>query len=210
MQESPYSASHKGLRNALGRFQLQAGATDYSDRAAVLSLQARGATLELLLRHHLLAENRFFLAPLRQRDEAAALHDLTDHERLEGLQGRVFSALAALDGSQGAAEGHSFYLLVTEFHSAYLAHILHEERVTEARLFACFTAEEVARFSADLVAEVEFPVLLGSLVNIIPAQPPVEGRALLARLKAAPFYGQLVEALRAEIGAAALGALIDG
>lgn len=205
MHESPYAASHKGLRNALGRFQLQAGSTDYSRPDAVAALRARGATLELLLTHHLLAENRFFLAPLRQRDEAAAAHDLQDHERLEGLQRRMFAALAR---AADAAAGHELYLLVTEFHSAYLAHILHEERVTEARLFACFTEEEVARFSAELVAAVELPVLLASLQYIVPAQPEAESRALLARLRGAPFYPQLLDALRAELGAEALDALL--
>lgn len=208
MPESPYAASHKGLRHALGRFQLQAGATDYAEPHAVRSLRARGAELELLLGHHLLAENRFFLAPLRARDEAAAEHDLAEHERLESLQGRMFAALASLATSSDPAQGRDFYLLVTEFHARYLEHILHEERVTEPRLFALFTEDEVARFSADLVAAVELPVLIASLKHIVPAQPLVEGRALLARLRGAPFFPQLLEALRSELDPDALDALL--
>jgi hypothetical protein len=208
MPESPYAASHKGLRNALGRFQLQAGATDYADPEAVGALRARGAELELLLGHHLLAENRFFLAPLRTRDEAAAEHDLAEHERLEEQQGRMFAALARLDSAEGAAQGRDFYLCVTEFHASYLAHILHEERVTEARLFALFTQDELARFSADLVASAELRVLIASLKYIVPAQPIEEGRALLARLRGAPFYLQLLDALRSELDADELDSLL--
>lgn len=208
MPESPYAASHKGLRNALGRFQLQAGAADYADPASVAALRQRGAEVELLLTHHLLAENRFFLAPLRARDEAGARHDLDEHERLEELQGRMFAALAGLDPSAGPAQGRALYLLVTEFHASYLQHILHEERVTEPLLFARFTEDEVARFSADLVAAVELPVLVASLRYILPAQPVPESRALLARLRGAPFYPLVVEALRADLDADALDALL--
>lgn len=197
MHESPYAASHKGLRNALGRFQLLAGSTDYGDRDALAALKAKGAELELLLTHHLVNEDRFFLAPLLTRDEGVARHDLDDHQRLEALQGRMLSALARLDGSQSAEEHHAFYLLVTEFHSSYLAHILHEERVTEPALFSRFTEEEVAGFSAELVKVVEQPVLVASLKYILPALPPAERRALLARLEGAPFYQQLL----AEVGA---------
>lgn len=206
MAQSPYAASHKGLRHALGRFQLQAGATDYADARAVAALRARGAKLELLLTHHLAAENRYFLGPLRTRDPAGAAHDLADHERLEALQGRMFAELAGLPASGDSAR--AFYLLVTEFHASYLLHILHEERVTEPLLFARFTEDEVAGFSAALVAAVELPVLLASLENIVPAQPVGESRALLASLRQAPFYPQLVDALRAELDAEALDALL--
>ncbi|MBK8256492.1 MAG: hemerythrin domain-containing protein [Polyangiaceae bacterium] len=208
MVDSPYAASHKGLRNALGRFQLQAGATDYTDPGSVASLRARGAKLEMLLTHHLAAENRYFLDPLRKRDAAGAEHDLAEHERLEVLQRKMFSMLASLHTSDEPARGRDFYLLVTEFHASYLQHILHEERVTEPLLFARFTEEEVARFSQDLVAAVELPVLLASLEYIVPAQPVAESRALLARLREAPFYPQLINALRAELDADALAALL--
>jgi hypothetical protein len=208
MPESPYSASHKGLRNALGRFQLQAGCTEYGDPRSVAALRARGAKLELLLTHHLAAENRFFLAPLRTRDAAGAEHDLAAHERLEVLQGRMFSTLASIDRSEDPERGRAFYLLVTEFHASYLQHILDEERVTEPLLFALFTEDEVARFSQELVAAVELPVLLASLEYIIPAQPVAESRALIARLREAPFFAQLVDALRAELDAEALDALL--
>lgn len=208
MPESPYSASHKGLRNALGRFQLQAGCTDYADPRSVAALRARGAKLELLLTHHLAAENRYFLTPLRARDAAGAEHDLDEHQRLEALQGRMFSALAGLDSSDDPDRGRAFYLLVTEFHASYLQHILYEERVTEPLLFARFTEQEVARFSQELVAAVELPVLLASLEYIIPAQPVAESRALLARLREAPFFAQLIEALRAELDAEALDVLL--
>lgn len=208
MPDSPYAASHKGLRHALGRFQLQAGATDFADPRSVAALRARGAKLELLLTHHLAAENRYFLEPLRTRDAAGAAHDFAEHERLEVLQGRVFSALASLDTDDDPARGRAFYLLVTEFHASYLQHILHEERVTEPLLFARFTEDEVARFSQELIAAVELPVLLASLEYIVPAQPVAESRALLARLRDAPFFPQLVDALRAELDADALDALL--
>jgi hypothetical protein len=136
MPDSPYAASHEGLRHALGRFQLQAGATDFSDPRSVAALRARGAKLELLLTHHLAAENRSFLEPLRLRDAAGAAHDVAEHERLEVLQGQVFSALASPDTDDDPARGPAFYLLVTGFHASSLQPILHEERVTEPLLFA--------------------------------------------------------------------------
>jgi hypothetical protein len=85
-RESPYAASHKGLRHALGQFQLLAGRTRHDDPDELAALKARGAELSLLLEHHLLAEERYFLAPLRTRAEAAALHDIDDHARIEPRQ----------------------------------------------------------------------------------------------------------------------------
>ena len=95
-----------------------------------------------------------YLEPLRARAEAAALHDVEDHERLEPLQAAWVGRLARLDVTTPAAEAHAFYLAVSEFHSAYLAHILHEERVTERAMFQHFThsvgVANIARFAPQL------------------------------------------------------------
>jgi len=206
-RESPYAASHKGLRNALGRFQVQAGSTRYDDATELARLKARGAELAMLLAHHLVNENRFYLEPLRARAEAAALHDLADHERLEVLQAAWVARLAELDVRTTSAEGHAFYLLVSEFHAAYLAHILHEERVTERVMFERFTDEEIGRMSAAIVEHVELPVLIASLRYIIPAQPLDERRALIARLRGAPFYPEVLAALASDMSATELAEL---
>lgn len=208
-RESPYATSHKGLRNALARFQLLAGSTRYDDPGELGFLQERGAELALLLTHHLENEDRFFLAPLRARAEAEAVHDLREHQQLEPLQRAMLDALAGLDTRTTAEQGHAFYLTVTEFHAKYLAHILHEERVTERVLFARFTEVEVAQFTADLVKAVELPVLVASLRYILPAQPLHESRALLARLREAPFYAAVLAAVRTELNEAAYEALVS-
>lgn len=206
-RESPYAASHKGLRHALGRFQLQAGRTRHDDPDELAALKASGAELSLLLEHHLLAEERYFLAPLRTRAEAAALHDIDDHARIEPQQRALMDTLARLDGSSAAAM-HAFYLQVSEFHSLYLAHILHEERVTEPTMFAHFSESEVAGFTAALAREVELPVLLASLRMLIPALPLHEARDLLERLRAAPIFDEVTRMLSAELEPATLQALL--
>lgn len=203
---SPYATSHKGLRHAIAAFQLLAGRTRPGHPEDLAQLRERGAELELLLTHHLEAEERFFLAPLRARDPAAAEHDLREHRELEQVQAALFEALAGLDG--GPAQVHGFYLQVTDFHARYLAHILHEERETEAAMFARFTEEEVAGFSAGIMANVELPVLAASLCHILPAQSDEESRALLALLRPAPFYGEVLGFLRERLGAEAVDRLL--
>lgn len=203
-RESPYAVPHKGLRNALGRFQALAGSTQYDDAAELERLKAAGAELAMLLTHHLVNENRYYLEPLRARAEAAALHDLRDHERLEPLQAAWVEQLARLDQATPAAEAHAFYLAVSAFHSAYLAHILHEERVTERVMFQHFTDEEVAGMSAAIFANVEVPVLVASLRYIIPALPLGERRAMLDRVRSAPFFPDVVAALAGELTPVAL------
>jgi hypothetical protein len=198
-RESPYATSHKGLRNAIGRFQFLAGRTRYDDAAELAELKSRGAELALLLTHHLVNEDRFFLSPLRSRAEAEALHDLHDHAQLEPVQAAMIEALRKLHVGTTAAEGHAFYLQVTEFHSRYLAHILHEERVTEGVLFDRFTEAEVAQMTADLMKAVELPVLIASLRYILPAQPLHESQALLARLREAPFFADVLAAVKSEM-----------
>jgi hypothetical protein len=109
------------------------------------------------------------------------------------------AALARLDGSSAAAM-HAFYLDVSEFHSLDLAHILHEERVTEPTMFAHFSESEVAEFTAALAREVELPVLLASLRTLIPALPQHEARDLLERLRAAPIFDEVMRMLGDELG----------
>ncbi|MEZ4392432.1 MAG: hemerythrin domain-containing protein [Polyangiales bacterium] len=205
-RESPYATSHKGLRHAIARFQLLAGRTRYDRPDDVALLRERGDELALLLTHHLEAEERFFLTPLRARHPAAAEHDLHEHEQLEQVQAAWVDALARLDGSP--EQGRHFYLQVTDFHARYLAHILHEERVTESAMFACFTNDEVAEFSSGILASVELPVLVASLRYIVPAQSDDESRALLERLRPAPFFGDVVAALREDLGDEALARLL--
>lgn len=203
-RESPYAVPHKGLRNALGRFQALAGSTQFDDAAELERLKAAGAELAMLLTHHLVNENRYYLEPLRARAEAAALHDVEDHERLEPLQAAWVGRLARLDVTTPAAEAHAFYLAVSEFHSAYLGHILHEERVTERVMFEHFTDDEVAGMSAAIFANVEVPVLVASLRYIIPALPLGERRAMLDRVRSAPFFPDVVAALASELTPVAL------
>ena len=63
-----------------------------------------------------------------------------------------------------------------------------------------FRSEEVAEFSAGILRTVDLPVLVASLRYIVPAQPEAESRALLARIGEAPFFGQVVAALREDLG----------
>jgi hypothetical protein len=173
-------------------------------------LVARGRELAMLLHHHRLAEERWFLAPLRTRDEAAAARDLAEHQQLEeGLRAWT-DALDRLDGRGTAADGHAFYLQVSDFHARYLAHVLHEERDTEPAMFARFSDEEVAGFTTSLLQAVELPVLVASLRHIVPAQSDAESRALLASLRGAPFFDDVRAALRDELGEAGLARLLDG
>lgn len=206
-----YAASHKGLRNILGRFSLLAGRTDFGDPADVAQLKALGAEMFMLLTHHLHTENDHLLALLEQRVPGASQHDLQDHEELEVIQNEVAARLQALDGTQSAAEGHAFYLAFTAFQGRYLGHIHHEEVVTEELLLANFTEQELIDNSGRIVQSVEFPVLLASLKYIVPAQSRAENRELFDQLKAnapAEAVHAIVEAVRPMMEPAELEALI--
>lgn len=210
-KEKSYAASHKGLRNAIAQFALRAGKTDYANVRSVEFLKELGKELFFLLTHHLHTENEDFLQPLERKVPGASQHDLEDHERLEVLQGQIEYALLQLDGSQTDHEGHAFYLAFTDFQSHYLAHILHEELVTEELLLANFSAEELQENSARIMKKVGFDVLLLSLKYIIPAQKETENLLVLRRLKenAPPeAYRQVLEIVQPEMNTEEFEALV--
>ncbi len=182
-KEKSYAASHKGLRNILAKFSLLAGKTNYSDIKQVEELKKLGENMFFLLTHHLHTENDDLLKPLEKKVPGSSKHDLDDHKRLEKIQTDIAIQLSKLDGTQDEETGHSFYLSFTNFQSQYLAHILHEELVTEPLLLANFTGEELKENSMRIMQKVEFPVLLLSLKYIIPAQTENENLKILRAFK---------------------------
>jgi len=179
-----YSTPHKGLRNILGQFSNLAGQTDYSDIAQVDALKAMGKEMFAMLDDHVHIEDEILLKALDSRAENASEHDHRDHEEIEKLQAALQQRLEALDGNQDPDAGHEFYLTFTEFHSRYLAHIHHEESVTEKQLWRHFTDEELLGIRMQVLKQVPPSLTLTWWKYIIPAQNEAENVRFLSGVRA--------------------------
>lgn len=179
-----YSAPHKGLRLALGNFSTLAGKLEFSDPLALQELKTAGKELFDMLSKHTITENNYVLKALSIKVPEAAAFDMHEHEELEEKQSKLEKKLLALNGSESTDEQHDFYLSVTDFHSAYLSHILHEEQVSERLMQHHFTDEELMALRADFIKAMDFNMLLLFMKYIVPAQTITENVMQLTGMKA--------------------------
>lgn len=193
MRERPWAAPHKALRHVLGLFQAAAGATDYGQPGDVARLKRLGGELFELLYSHATSENAHLLAALD-----AILHELE-------------ARLARLDGTQSEEVGYQLYLAFSGFHARYLAHILHEERVTQPAMTAVYSDDELRAQRERTMQAVDFRVILLFLKYAVPAQPDGENAPLLSAFKAgapAQAFEAVVGALRETMPPARLEAML--
>ena len=197
-----FSAPHKGLRSILSRFSFLAGKTNYHDPHQVELLQNLGKEMFTLLNNHVHTENEYVLKPLEQKSKGASAHDLHDHEELEKVQDRLEDAMNSLDGSQNPDQGYRFYLEFTDFHSMYLAHIYHEETVTEKLLQENYTDIELNLRRMETMGRMPFDILLLWFKYIIPAMNETESLTIFTQFREnAPrdVFEFVLEGIKSEI-----------
>jgi len=179
-----FALPHKGLRNALSQFSLEAGRTSYHDPEQLNELKTLGHALFTMLNEHMHTENEHTLKSLEERAPGSSAHDLSDHEELEPQQNSLEQMLIGFTGKEDPDTIHEFYLEFTKFHSRYLEHILYEEQVTEKLIQANFTDEELIEHRQEVMKRMDFHVLLLFLKYVIPAQSMEENVAVLSGFKA--------------------------
>jgi hypothetical protein len=211
MPERPWAAPHKALRHVLNLFEARAGSTDYAQAEDVAQLKRLGGEMFELLYSHAHSENEHLLAALDARDPGASAHDRADHVELERTVRALETQLSRFDCTQGEEDGYRFYLAFTEFHSRYLAHILHEERVTQPALLRVYSDDELRAQRERTMQAVDFRIILLFLKYAVPAQPDGENALLLASVKAgapAAAFEQIIAGLRETMPPARLQALL--
>ncbi len=179
-----YSAPHKGLRLALSNFSTLAGKLEFSDPESLKQLKNTGRELFDMLSGHTITENEYVLKALATKVPEAAAFDIHEHEELEEKQTKLEERMNALTGFESSDEQHEFYLLISDFHSTYLSHILHEEQVSERLMQHHFTDEELVAIRADFIKAMDFNKLLLFMKHIAAAQTLTENMHQLNGMKA--------------------------
>ena len=195
---------HKGIRNFLAQLSLQAGFTDYADRAAVEALKQRFEEICVLLEEHAASENNFILPALEARVPGSAAHDEADHEELHQLQDSLLAQLNHIldsnhTGQEARQLGYAFYQGLSRLHAGHLEHMLEEETVTQVLMWQHFTDEEMMQIHGQVIRSIAPPVMLAWMKYILPAQTPDERLQLLGGMQAsapAPFFRQVLGVAR--------------
>lgn len=199
-----YDVPHKGLRNALSQLSLLAGKTDYTNPEQVEQLYLLGTDVFMLLTTHATDEDQITLAQLEKKIPGSSQHDKEEHEvihqqqlKLETLLSDIYNGSAS--GNDVCVAGSEFYLSFSEFHSAYLAHMAEEERVTQMHLWECFTDVELAEQRKMIMRKNTPDTLLTWFKFVLPAQSHAERASLLTGFKMAaptPFFNTAMESIR--------------
>ena len=196
---------HKGLRNALSQLCLLAGKTHFGTPSEVLKLQALGKEVFHLLEDHTHTEDNFILAPLEAKIPGSTSHETEDHVLITKEEIGLKNRLMAYDGNQTEEDGHDFYLQLTEFHSRYLEHIAHEDRVTEPMMQENFTDEELIGHQVVIMQQMDFNTLLLWFKFIVPARRMEENSQVLTAFKAnapAAAFDEVAQQIREVLPAA--------
>jgi hypothetical protein len=190
-----FDVPHKGLRNALSQFSLQAGNTHYQDAAAVAALHQFGQQVFSLLSIHAHDENNVTLNHLEERLPGAAHHNMDDHEVLEAKQQLLEDALDAMlqssqQGKDISADGAAFYSNLNDYHALYLQHMAEEEKDTQPLLWQYFTDEELLQHRKQIMANNPPQTLFTWFRFVMPAQSHIERVSLLKgfKLNAPPAF----------------------
>lgn len=197
-----FDAPHKGLRNVMGKFSLDLGSTDFSDKKQLEKLKELAEDMFTLLNDHVATENEHTLKHLEERAPGASAHDREDHERLEKVQDQLEKQIRDLTGEETDDQMHELYLSFSSFHSQYLEHIYEEETVTEKLLQEHFTDEELMQHRVQVMQKIKPDVLLLWLKYTVPAQRDGEITKMLTAFKtgaARELYDKLKEMLKGEL-----------
>jgi hypothetical protein len=181
-------AAHKGIRNALSQWSLQAGATDYTNMDEVAELRLRTATILAMLEEHAHSENTLILPLLDGKVPAGAVHDAEDHEAMDAQQNSLLQLLdriqqEARSPHEAAALGHQFYQDLSLIHAAHLQHMIEEERGSQVLLWEHYSDDELRQVHAKILQKLD-PALRGHWMEyIVPALNKPEREKLVTAQK---------------------------
>lgn len=170
---------HKALRSIISKFTHMAGTIDYANQHEVADLQKLGAEMFGMLKHHAHTEEIYTFKNIEQKRPGATKFEHDDHERIEEIQNKLEAGL-----TRGPQNAHDYYLEVSNFQSIYLAHIFHEESVTEQLLWELFTDEELIAERVEIIKNMEPSALMTWFKHGIPASTHAESVGMLNGFKA--------------------------
>jgi len=205
-----YANIHRGLRNLITHFSLQAGAVDWTDEAAVAQLAAKWEDVKMVLDAHHKHEEQH-IHPLLARiipgghrgleadhvAQHAVLADLDTH--FQGLRD------GAVQAEKRSQVGLEFYRGLNLFYAGYLQHLYREESEAQRALdLLCLPQETGAALQA-ILSSMPMDELLLTIDFLFPALTLAEGLGLMAAMKAtAPpqVFAVLAERVRKARGEA--------
>ena len=203
---------HKGLRNALAKFAILAGKTNYESLESVRNLQTLGTEVFHLLKDHNKTENEFILKPLEEKLPRSTDHFKNDHKEIDAWERNLETILFSLNGQQRNDGGHSFYVDFCNFQSHYLAHINEEDITLEHLMQSNFSDEELMQHQIAIMQQMPFETLLLWFKYIVPARRAEENAQVLRGFKSnAPIeaFNQVIAVIKDEISAEELQQILD-
>ncbi len=185
-----YEVPHKAIRNALSRFSLLAGSTDYNDKTELDKLNEIAEDVFRILDSHARHENNVLLNHLEKKVSGSSVHDIEDHERIESEMQKLKEALNELYKRAGKGEdlrypGNDFYIQLSDFHAQYLQHMLEEERETQALMWKNFTDEELLKMDTEIRSNIPPDDMLLMAKYMFPAFSNKSRIEMLNSIKAA-------------------------
>lgn len=187
---SVIETAHRGIRNALSQLSLLAGATDYTDRAAVALLKTQTQEVMAMLEEHANTENTLILPLLDGKAPVGAIHDEAEHAEMHHQQEallHLLHQLAAPDCTPEAARvlGRQFYQDLSLIHAAHLNHMIEEERGSQVMIWEHYSDDDLRQVQGKVLQKLDPDLRMAWMRYILPALPPAERERLMALQQAA-------------------------
>jgi hypothetical protein len=201
---SIYVSVHKGIRNLIGRFSSQAGATDWNDPEAVSKLYEEWTVAMKLLHSHQRHEDRFIHPILNKISHGSHEGYETDHQvQMKALKNLDFHFKRLMNGNGREAQkpkiGLEFYRELNLFYSGFLKHLHREETEAERILNALCMPEELTAMLGELIGSIPQDEMLLYIDYMFPAMNLPECIDFLKNIKKnAPveFFRALADRIR--------------
>jgi hypothetical protein len=205
-----YVGVHKGLRNLIGRFSFEAGATDWTDAKAVARLKTQWQTVTALLHTHHHHEERFIHPLLAQISPGGHRRLEADHQAQQVVLADLeahFDRLASGEAppAKKAEVGLEFYRGLNQFYADYLTHLHREEVEAERALHALCMPEDLGAAVGQLIGSIPPDEIMLWIDCMLPAMNLLECAELLGGIKAgAPpaAYQAMADRARTALGPA--------
>ncbi|MDX5319682.1 MAG: hypothetical protein LPK45_01340 [Bacteroidota bacterium] len=182
-RENLFIPPHKALRKMLGNVSLMAGQLEPGNVQQIDALKLMGEELFFLLDTHATSEEEFVLSALEEKVPGASKANHEEHEMLEAQQADVQSMMRALNEHSTEEDCYQFYLAFSSYHSAYLLHIIHEEKETNQLLWDHFTDEELVGIRIRLVQHLAFDDYLTWLKHFFTSMSDTEIAGMMTGMK---------------------------
>lgn len=181
-----YSSIHKALRLMMCDTLQRVGCMDVHDELELQDALDSVDRLRLLLASHLEHENRFVHPAIEARRpgaSAAVAGQHAQHEAaLDELSART-AALRAPASPERAAQAAALYRCLAVFVGENLIHMVQEETVHNALLWALYSDDELLALQDRLVAHVPPPVMMQLLPWMARSFAPAELAGMLAGMQ---------------------------